>query len=496
MKYDVVIIGSGLGGLQCAYILSREGYNVCLIEKNHQLGGCLQTFKRNNSIFDTGMHYIGSMEEGQVLNNFFRYFKLVGKLQLKKLDENGYEIIQFGGREYKFAMGHERFLDTMLEYFPKEGKGLRKYVSKLREISSSVDLYNMREFSGQKTKYLEYYAVGIDNYLDSLTHDMTLKSVLLGTSPLYAGVKDRTPLYIPMIIHSSYIESAYRFIDGGSQMSELLAGYITENGGTILLRSKVTKFIFDSSSLKAVEINNAEKVEGKYFISNIHPKAMFSLIEKAPIRPAYRKRISSIEDTYGIFSLYLAMKENAFEYINSNFYVYKTDNVWDGDNYTKKNWPKGYMMHISPNSKNEKYTDAIIVNTYMNWNEVKHWQHTTVEQRGDSYREFKRQKAEKMLDILEKDFPGIRSKTKAWNTSTPLTYRDYIGTHKGSIYGLLKDYNNPLKTMIMPRTNIPNFFLTGQNINIHGVIGVTICSILTCAELIGMQQLLNKMRKA
>ena len=69
MKYDVIIIGSGLGGLQCAYILSKEGYNVCVLEKNNKLGGCLQTFRRNNTLFDTGMHYIGSMDEGQVLNN-------------------------------------------------------------------------------------------------------------------------------------------------------------------------------------------------------------------------------------------------------------------------------------------------------------------------------------------------------------------------------------------------------------------------------------------
>jgi monoamine oxidase len=107
MKYDVVITGSGLGGLQCAYILSHEGYNVCLIEKNPQLGGCLQTFRRNNIVFDTGMHYIGGMDEGQVLNNFFRYFKLSGKLKLRKLDENAYDIVRFGGKEYKFAMGYE-----------------------------------------------------------------------------------------------------------------------------------------------------------------------------------------------------------------------------------------------------------------------------------------------------------------------------------------------------------------------------------------------------
>jgi all-trans-retinol 13,14-reductase len=496
VKYDVVIIGSGLGGLQCAYILSREGYNVCLIEKNQQLGGCLQTFRRNNVVFDTGMHYIGGMDEGQVLHNFFRYFKLAGKLKLKKLDEDSYDIVRFGGKEYRFAMGYERFSETMRSYFPREGEAIRQYIGKLQEISNSVDLYNMRDFSHQKARYLDYYGIGINNYLDSITRDKTLKNVLLGTLPLYAGVKNRTPLYIPMIIHSSFIESAYRFIDGGSQISDLLAGYIRGNGGTILSRSEVTKFLFSSNSIKAVEVNHSDIIEGKNFISNIHPKTMLRLMGKAPIRPAYRKRIRSTEDTHGVFSLYLAMKENAFKYINSNYYVFRSRNVWDARKYAPDELPKGYMMHISPGSLNSTHADAVIINTYMDWKEVKPWEHTRVGQRGDNYTAFKQQKAEKLLDQLEMDFPGIRRKIGSYYTSTPLTYRDYTGTHKGSIYGILKDYNNPMKTMILPRTNLPNLFLTGQNINIHGVVGVTIGSILTCSELIGIQPLIDKLRNA
>lgn len=496
MKYDVVIIGSGLGGLQCAYILSQEGYNVCVLEKNKQIGGSLQTFRRDNAVFDTGMHYIGSMDEGQVLNRFFRYFRLTGKLNLRRMDENGYEIIQFGDKEYRYAMGYDRFSDTLLQSFPDEKEALLKYTDKMKEISNSVDLYNMREFSDQQTRYLDYLSIGIDGFLSSITTNKTLKRVLLGISPLYAGVKERTPMYIPLIIHSSYIGSAYRFVDGGSQISELLESYITETGGTIIRKAEVTGFNFDAGSLKSVEINHSEKIEGKYFISNIHPKAMLKIASHAPFRPAFKKRILAIEDTFGIFTLYLAMKENTFEYLNNNYYVFKTGNVWAGATYTTESWPKGYMMHITPKSGNEKYTDAIIVNTYMNWKDVAPWEDTTVERRGDKYKEFKIQKAEKLLDMLEKDFPGIRSKTKAYYTSTPLTYRDYIGTHKGSIYGLLKDFNNPLRTILLPRTSVNNLFLTGQNINLHGVIGVTICSIMTCIELVGSKYLLKKMSEA
>jgi len=496
VKYDAVIIGSGLGGLQCGYILSQEGYNVCVLEKNSQLGGCLQTFRRNNTMFDTGMHYIGSMDDGQILNNLFMYFRLTDRLKLKRMDEDGYDIVKYKEREYKFAMGYDRFIETMLEYFPKERDALMKYVAKLKEINKSVDIFNLREKSYSNTGYLDFFSVGIDDFLSSITKDETFKNVLLGLSPLYAGIKERAPLYIPMIIHASFISSAYRFIDGGSQVSDLLAGHITGNGGTIMRKAEVTDFIFDSGKIKAVKINNSEIIEGDTFISNIHPKTLLQIAGNAPLRPAYRNRIESIEETTGAFTLYLSMKKDSFEYINRNFYVFKTNKVWGAPKYTSGKWPMGYMIHFSPSSASEKYTESIIVNTYMKWEDVSAWENTTVEKRGDDYREFKRRKAEKLFEVLETDFPGIRSKTEAYYTSTPLTYRDYIGSPTGSFYGMLKNFRDPLRSMVMPRTTIPNLLLTGQNINIHGVIGVTICSVLTCGEMLGTQYLIEKMRKA
>ena len=73
-EYDFVIIGGGLGGLQCAFILADEGYSVIVLEKNHHLGGNLQVFSRDKCLFDTGVHYLGGLDEGQNLYKFFKYF--------------------------------------------------------------------------------------------------------------------------------------------------------------------------------------------------------------------------------------------------------------------------------------------------------------------------------------------------------------------------------------------------------------------------------------
>ena len=88
-KYDALIIGGGLGGLTTAAMLSKEGLSVCILEQHFVIGGCLQSFKRDGRILDTGMHYVGSMSEGQILHQYFKYLGIVDSLRLQKSDGPG-----------------------------------------------------------------------------------------------------------------------------------------------------------------------------------------------------------------------------------------------------------------------------------------------------------------------------------------------------------------------------------------------------------------------
>ena len=85
-------------------------------------------------------------------------------------------------------------------------------------------------------------------------------------------------------------------------------------------------------------------------------------------------------------------------------------------------------------------------------------------------------KQEKQNDcwmLQKKNFRGCGSSVKKYYTTTPLSYRDYIGNGDGSMYGFAKDFNKPLKSMMSPRTKLPNLYLTGQNLNAHGILGTT-----------------------
>jgi len=496
-KFDVVIVGSGLGGLLCGYILSKEGYSVCILEKNQQIGGCLQTFKRDDCIFDTGIHYIGSLDEGQILHQYFKYFGLTTKLKLKKLNSENFDRIYFNDNktEYHFAMGYENFTEHLASFFPAERQGLVKYCKKLKDLCGSLALYRLEAISSTLLES-NYFKDNAFDFICSVTSYKRLQNVLAGSNVLYAGVPGKTPLFIHALVNASFIESSYRLVDGSQQLAEILADSIRQYNGTVLTGSKVTKLVCNNNEIKYCELENKERIEARYFISDIHPELTLNILEEDILRKVYRNRIKSLENTMSSFALYISLKKNTFRYINSNHYYFSGNNVWTVDSYHKTEWPESYLLLTPATSKSDEYADCIIVMTYMKYDELSKWENTSVHNRGEDYLAFKKSKAEKLLDLIEIRFPDIRKCIKSYYTSTPLTYRDYTGTKNGSLYGILRDSNEPMKSFVSPRTKIPNLIFTGQNVIMHGVLGVTIGAVLSSAEIIGLKNLLHKIKLA
>ena len=501
--YDVVIVGSGLGGLVSAIILAMEGKSVCVLEKNNQYGGNLQTFVRNKTIFDTGVHYIGGLNEGQNLYQYFKYIDILDLITLKKLDEKGFDIVTFDNDpiEYKHAQSYEKFIEVLVEEFPEEEPAIVAYCNKLKETCDSFPLYNLKQgkpyYDDTATFQLEAKA-----YINSLTENKKLQAVLAGTNFLYAGDGERTPFYVHALTVNSYIESSYRCVNGGSQITKALIKRLKEHGGETYKHHEVVDFGFDDGKITSAICSNGKEIKGDLFISNIEPKLTLKLVGEDKFRKSYTNRVNKIESTIAAFSLYIVLKPNSFKYQNKNFYHFRDpDKVWDVHKYTEDSWPEGYMMSMAIKKNMEEYGDNITVMTYMHYDEVKPWVETfnTVankNERGQTYEQFKAEKAEKLIVELELKFPNIRDCIQEMYTSTPLSYRDYIGSNRGSMYGYVKDVNRPMQSFISPKTKINNLMFTGQSLNMHGILGVTIGAVMTCSMILGKDYLLNKVLKA
>ncbi|MFT3945554.1 MAG: hypothetical protein QM763_01160 [Agriterribacter sp.] len=337
--------------------------------------------------------------------------------------------------------------------------------------------------------------------IEELTDNPRLQAVLVGNNGLYVGRPDETPFYIHALILNSYIESSWKCINGGSQIGKILARNIREMGGEIIRHYEVCRIHVEGEKVLYVEATDGRKIYGDIFVSNIHPAKTMEMTETPLIKNIYRKRLSSLPHTISSFLVHIALKKNSFPYIKHNYYYHKEGEIWNLTDYTEDNWPLSYAIFVPPVSENDVYGEALTIFAFMRYDEVAPWHDTfnTVSNensRGETYEAFKKYKAEILLDLVEERFPGLRSCIQSYTTSTPLSYRDYIGNYDGSLYGIAKDYKDPLKTFISPRTKVPNLYLTGQNINIHGVLGSTISALLTGITILGSEAVVEKIRNA
>lgn len=500
-NYDVVIIGSGLGGLTCGAILSKNGYKVCVLEKNKQIGGCLQTFTRDRTIFDSGVHYVGGLEPGQNMHQIFKYLGIMEKLNLKRLDMDCFDRIGFAddAREYKMAQGYERFIEGLLHDFPGEEKALREYCAMLQEICTKFPLYNLR--MGGFDEKASVLSINAAEYMNGLTGNRRLTQVLAANNPLYAGVENKTPMYVHALVLNSYIESSWKCVNGGSQIGKWLGRVILENGGTMIRHQEVKRIVAEGKEVTYVETATGQRYYGKHFISNAHPAKTLDMLEADVIRHAYRSRIKSLENGSSTLMLNCVLKPGMFPHMNYNYYYHGVDDVWGGHAYTDETWPLSYAMFISPDAKDHRFANGVSFMAYLNMKDVAPWANTfnTVSRendRGEDYEAFKKERAERLLDMVEKRFPVIRQCIHSYTVATPLSFRDYIGTDDGSMYGVLKDSSDPLRTFISSRTKLNNLFLTGQNLNMHGILGVSMSAVVTCSELVDMEKLLHDIKMA
>ena len=100
--------------------------------------------------------------------------------------------------------------------------------------------------------------------------------------------------------------------------------------------------------------------------------------------------------------------------------------------------------------------------------------------------------ADKLIKKASQIIPGLQSHIRDIYTASPLTYRDYTGTPDGSAYGIIKNSQNPITTLFSVNTKIENLFLTGQNVNVHGLVGCSVTAAQTCSRILGMKYLANK----
>lgn len=487
-RHDVIIIGSGLGGLLCAGILARAGLDVLVLEQGAQPGGCMQTYRRQGLDFDTGFHYVGGLDEGTPMHAVFRHLGLM-RLPWQRMDRL-FDRVTIGGQTFAFAQGYDDFVQTLAADFPHERAALQQYARLLKQASAhEADLLDPAGAADPSftERLMETNA---RQYLQSLFRDPLLIDVLSGTALKMELRRESLPLFTFVHGHSSYLESSWRLKGGASQLAGTLVRGIRAQGGEVLCKAQVAGLSGHDGKVSLARCADGTCHEAEFFISSLHPAATCALAgQSQPMRPAYRRRMAALENTCGMFTASLVLKPQTVEYFNHNHYVYARPDVWALPQ--KDGHVGGVLASCRVPEDGSPHVRQIDLLTPMTWEQCLPWQDTRAGHRGDSYLALKARLADECIALAEQAVPGLRDSVEHLYTSTPLTYRDYTGTPQGSAYGTRKDCGNPLGTLLPVRTPIPNLLLTGQSLMLHGVHGVTMTALSTCAELIGKERIWN-----
>ena len=489
MRYDVVIIGAGLGGLECGVLLSRRGKRVCVLEKEHLVGGCLQAYRRGKHDFDTGFHYVGGLDEGQKLHSLFSDLGLCD-LPWHRMNRDCFDRIVIDGEAYDYPMGFDNFEQRMTSYFPHEAQGIRQYVTLLREIAEHI---------GDTAHSLPLFSISAKQWLEERIADRKLIKVLCGAS-LKMELSPRLPLYTFAQINSSFIQSAYRLKGSGQQVADRLAELIRHNGGEVRVKAKVENLEENDTHITAAILDNGERIEADIFIADIHPAAAMTLLQDSKlVKRIQRNRFARLDNTYGMLTVSLILKGDGIPYNDRNTYVYDgIDDFWNPEQMAQ-----GNAVLITERYEGTDRCHQIDILTPVIWQEVEQWQDTHVMHRGHDYELWKQRRAQKAISLaqnvlFETKKQGTKNKEQRSEASvndlidkiyvsSPLTYRDYTATAQGSAYGIRKDCENIMFTLLSPRTAAPNLLLTGQNLNLHGILGTSMTAQMTVEEVEKME---------
>lgn len=494
----VIIIGGGLGGLTTGAFLAKEGFAVTVLEKNKVIGGGLHCFRHKGVFFETGMHIIGGFMPDRNLHKICKYLGIMDKLKIRHTDEDCIDSIYFhsDNKTYFLPRGKKAFGFYLTELFPDQFNGISNYLNALWQIADDIDVYNLRPVTDNffLKEYSENFLMPVDRFIAKYISDPKLAEILAYMNPLYGGVAGHTPTFIHAMINVMYINGSSMFVDGSQQMADALAEVIISGGGSVINNDAVSKIEISDREITQVITENGNAHHGDIYISSIHPCSLLDLMPRNAFPNSFRNRIDEIPNSYSAFSVYIKFKNGTRQaYVNHpRYYIQKHGIIWQLGKFDEASFPTSFLCITPPTENQGEWADRMTVTCPMPFDAVARWADSKLNSRSQEYESWKAAMLDKVLAKLEFLCPGIHRDIEFCFASSPLTIRDFYGTKNGSMFGFNHDCNNMALSYIPMATKIRNLLLTGQNVFLHGICGVSLTSLLTAECLVGKGRLIEK----
>jgi all-trans-retinol 13,14-reductase len=513
--YDAIVIGSGIGGMTTAALMSKAGKKVLVLEQHYTAGGYTHSYSRNGYEWDVGVHYIG--EVGDPKSSLRKIFDFItdSQLQWAKMDDN-YDRFYFGKEEYNLIAGRDAFRSSLLKHFPDEAKAINTYLEMLDAVTRYIPLKVadkllpplLRGPYGLIKKYglPSYFKQTTYETLSSLTENAKLIAVLTGQHGDCGLPPKESSFLIHALIARHYLGGAYYPIGGAWKIAATIIPVIQQSGGDLLTYASVQQVAIDNGKVVGVQMADGHIIHSDTVISGAGVINTFNDLVPRDIvtKHGYDKHLKTVTSSKAHLGMYIGLKASPQE-LNlpkTNFWIfphYDADQAYkDFEADMNQDFPAVYISFPSAkdpewqrNNPN-KSTIEIVAPCPYEW--FAKWKDEPWGKRGDEYEELKEHLTQRMLEALYSKMPHLRGKIDYYETSTPLSTDFFCGYKKGELYGLDHDPSRFEQSWLRPKTTIPGLYLTGQDVLTCGVGGALMGGVMTSVSVLGLQshKLLNQ----
>jgi len=516
-NYDSIIIGSGMGSLTTAAILSKEGQKVLVLERHYTAGGFTHVFKRKGFEWDVGIHYIGEVQrESSVIKKLFDY---ISDAQLKWADMGDvYDKIVIGDKQYDFVKGVQNFKDKMLGYFPDEKQAIDKYVEFVFNATKTSQNFYMDKAlhpvisslfgSKMRKPFYHFSDKTTHQVLKSFTNNEELIKVLSGQYGDYGLAPKQSSFAMHAAVARHYFAGGSFPVGGSSEIVKTVNNVIEKAGGTILISAEVDQIVIKNNKAVGVKMKDGKLFSAKNIISGAGIMTTYNQLIPSEVAEKHqlKQQLKTVKRSVSHACLYIGLKGSPQE-LNlpkTNYWIYpdQIDHDTAIDNYLENLEADFPVVYISfPSSKDPDWPNrypnksTIDIITLLPYDSFKSWEGTRWMKRGEDYDAFKEKISKRLLDVLYKHIPQAKGKIECYELSTPLTTKHFINYDKGEIYGLDHTPKRFRQRFLKPRTPIKNFYLTGQDVVTAGVAAALFSGVITTAAMTG-KNIIKKVMKS
>jgi all-trans-retinol 13,14-reductase len=495
-QFDAIVVGSGIGGLTAARLLSWFGRKrVLVLEQHTTLGGLTHVFSRPKSgaapyEFATGVHYLGLNTEGASLCAVLAQLS-ENRLQWQKIPDP-FDIITFPGRSFAIPNDEEAYKTALVERFPKERAAIRRYFRDIRRAARGLICACIANSLPRSVQPLARAIVRrifpltfqrTAAYLECTVADPALRSLLAAQWGDYGEPPGGSAFGIHSIIVRHYIGGAVYPLGGPARISEAILDLLHRDGSDARFGQRVHRIVIDGGRAVGVDVVDTRsgrhyRVRAPIIVSDAGLRNTFGALLPTSEQARFTGPLASLANNSSGLVLFVGLKSSpeALGFSGANHWVFP------GENHEAAMAAppgEGVMFLSFPSLKNPAAANHTVEVVCPVHAEAFHaWAGEPSPRQAADYLALKQRLIDRLLERIEAHAPGFRDLVAIAELATPLTFTSFQQSPEGAFYGLSSTPDRLQSPLISVMTPIPGLFLSGQDTTTPGILGATIGGIL------------------